>query len=510
MEKHVMEEITWGTEGLWIQFEKWAQLDGKAVAVYDGDYPIQRRELSKRASAVAEQLADGGVGSGKRVLLDAYATVDTVVVGLAVSKLGAVICPLSPKLGDNERQTVINYLAPAVVIRRTAGEGAVRLAATEAPLNVQWRRESAKEKSGDDAKCPVLIGFTSGTTGVPKAVPHAASSLNYTAQVTSYIAGLHPGEPIIGISPLSSAPGWAFYVHMSLTMGSPLVLIGDWDPYRVLELMEKHQVAWGMCVPTHLHMMIELARNDEWKGHITSMRALAVGGSPISEDMIINAQKYLGIQVLRMYGMSECLGHASARLTDPRELRRSYDGVPYPGTHLEAYDSDGQMLPRGQVGEAGVRGPSLFLGYLSGLGGDQNSFTPDGSYLTGDLIVRNKQGDLKVVGRVKDQIIRGGLNIDAAEVEVALASHPAVEEAALIGWPDERLGERLCAVVVPRQSQAPTLEKLCEHVQELGLAKYKSPEFLVLVSDIPKTEVGKIDKKKVRKLAEQELAPAND
>lgn len=492
--------VSWRTEELWPLFSEWTQLDGEAVAIFDGERPVLRRELSERASSVAEQLAAGGVGAGKRVLFEAYTAVDTAVVGLAVSKLGAIICPFSPKLGAQERQTVIGQLGPAAVIGRTAEEGAVRLEATEAPLFAHWRPESVTEEQSDART--VLIGFTSGTTGVPKAVPHTASSLNYTARVTAAdIAGLQPGEPIIAISPLSSAPGWAYYVHMALTLGSPLVLIGDWDPRRVLELISKHQVAWGMCVPTHLHMMIDLARSGEWMERLTSMRALVVGGAPNSEAMVKNAEKYLGIKVVRMYAMSECLGHTTMRLTDPLERQLIYDGVPCPGIHLEAYDNDGQVLPRGEAGQAGVYGPSLFQGYLPGLGGDQNNFASDGAFLTGDLIIRDEQGYVQVVGRVKDQIIRGGLNIDASEVEKALASHPAVAEAALVGIPDERLGERLCAVVVPRPPHVPTLEQLCEHVQGLGLAKYKSPEFLVLESFLPKTEFGKIDKKKLQELA---------
>lgn len=494
------------TESLWNLFARWTQLDGEVVAVFDVDRSIKRKELFERVNAIAKQLGDGGIGAGKRVLLDAYTAADTAMVGLAVSKLAAVICPINPKLGARDYQTVIERLEPAAIVGRTAEKGAVKLAATDAPLYAHFRPSTVTDKPRTDNRGNVvLIGFTSGTTGVPKAVPHAAGALNYAARVSAEIAGLKPGEPIIAISPLSSAPGWAFYIHKALALGSPLVLTGDWDARRVLELIVKYQVAWGMCVPTHLHMMIELARSGQWSQRLTSMRALAVGGSPNSEAMVINAEKYLGLKVLRMFGMSECLGHASMLLTDPPGRQRIYDGIPFPGTHLEAYNDDGQVLPRGQIGQAGVRGPSLFLGYLPGLGGDQNSFTPDGAFLTGDLIVRDEEGYVQVVGRLKDQIIRGGRNIDAAEIEMALASHPAVAEAALIGQPDERLGERLCAVVVARPPHVPTLEQLCEHVQGLGLAKFKSPEFLVLVSELPKTEFGKIDKKKIRELAGKKL-----
>lgn len=490
--------------GLWKQFERWVRADATAVAIYYGEQPVTRKELHERADRVSRQLEKGGVKAGHRVLFDAHTVVDTAVAGLAVSKLGAIICPINPKLGPHERRTIIERLGPAAVIDRKDAEGAVILETPDIPLYMHWRLSDAEVESSAGPRGPAaLIGFTSGTTGVPKAVPHTADALNYTARVTAEIAGLQSGEPIIAISPLSSAPGWAFYIHMGLTLGSPLVLAEKWDAYRVLELIVKHQVAWGMCVPTHLHMMVDLAIKGEWSRKLTSMRALAVGGSPNTETMVSNAQKYLGLKVLRMFGMSECLGHASIILDDPSERYLIYDGIPYPGTHLEAYDDEGQVLPRGETGQAGVRGPSLFLGYLPGLGGDQKCFTPDGAFLTGDLIVRDAEGYVKVVGRMKDQIIRGGLNIDVSEVEEALVSHSAVKEAVVVGRPDDRLGERLCAVVVPSSSQAPTLEELCDHVQGLGLAKFKSPEFLVLVEELPTTIFGKLDKKKMKDMAKK-------
>ena len=494
---------------LWDQFERWVQSDASAVAIFYDELPVARKELHDRARRVSRQLAQAGVEASQRVLFDAYTVVDTAVIGLAVSKLGATICPINPILGTHERQTIIERLGPVAVIDRVDTQNAVSLETPDTPLFINMRLPNAVIEQEMPRGTAAIIGFTSGTTGVPKAVPHTAAALNYTARVTAGIAGLQSGEPIMAISPLSSAPGWAFYIHMGLTLGSPLVLAEKWDAYRVLDLMMKHQVAWGMCVPTHLHMMLDLAISGEWNGHLTSMRALAVGGSPNTETMVKNAEEYLALKVLRMFGMSECLGHASILLNDPPERHLTYDGVPYPGTHLEAYDEDGKILPRGKVGQAGVRGPSLFLGYLPGLGGDQDCFTPDGAFLTGDRIVRDAEGYVKVVGRIKDQIIRGGLNIDVSEVEQALASHPAVTEAVLVGRPDDRLGERLCAVIVPSDSPGPTLEELCDHVQALGLAKYKSPEFLILVEELPTTHFGKLDKKKMKKMAEKAQPQGN-
>ncbi|WP_158735683.1 class I adenylate-forming enzyme family protein [Alteribacillus sp. YIM 98480] len=491
--------VSYGTDQLWVQFSEWLEKDAEAVAVFDGERPVSRIEISRRSIALADQLEMQGIGTGHRILFDSYSTVDTVVIGLALTKLGAVLCPINPKIGSRDRQIIIEKLGPAAIFSRYNEQGTTELVGMEEPMFASWNSTPLIESSSEEEPT-ALIGFTSGTTGVPKAVPHTVTSLNYAARACSNIVGLEPGDSIIGISPLTSAAGWTFPIHMGLTLGYPIVLMRKWDPKRALELMHSHRCAWGMCVPTHLLLMLEVVQTGKWDRHIHSVKALSVGGSPNSEEMVKNAEKLLGVQVLRMYGMSECLGHASMRLTDPPERRRIYDGVPFPGTHVEAYDDKDQILPRGQIGQAGVKGPSLFKGYLQGLGGDQNKFTKDNAFLTGDLITRDEEGFVKVVGRIKDQIIRGGAKIDAAEVEVAVNSHPDVVEAVVIGREDELLGERICAVVSLRSDNTLSLEELCKYLKEKGLAKTKLPEFLEIISTLPKTDFGKVDKKTVKEM----------
>jgi non-ribosomal peptide synthetase component E (peptide arylation enzyme) len=499
------ENVMWRKEGLWQQFNEWLNKDPEAVAVYEGVRPLSRLELLRRADILAEQLSVGGIGKGHRVLFDSHTTVDTVVIGLALSKLGAIVCPINHKQGKHERQLIMERLGPTAHLTRRKEEGADELAGTEERMYVYWQSNVIIEPpAGSPAEETVLIGFTSGTTGIPKAVPHTASSLNYATAVCADIANLQPGDPIIAISPITSAAGWAFNVHMALSLGFPLILMGDWDPKRALELIDLHKCAWGMCVPTHLLLMMEVVRSGNWSFHLKSMKALAVGGSPNSEDMVLNAQKFLGIQVLRMYGMSECLGHASVRPADSQERKLIYDGIPFPGTHLEAYDSENRILPPGIIGQAGVRGPSQFKGYLPGLGAEQHFLTSDKAFLTGDLIIKDEEGFVRVVGRIKDQIIRGGYKIDAAEVEMALISHPAVVEAAVVSRPDELLGERICAVVAIRDAKEIPLKDLCEHLQDLGISKAKWPEFLFIVPSLPKTHFGKVDKNQVRELVLKE------
>jgi acyl-CoA synthetase len=366
------------------------------------------------------------------------------------------------------------------------------------------RRSALGEPDPRDAQA-AMIGFTSGTTGVPKGVLHSAAAMNYTVRACRQIARLDPGDAILGVVPLGSAPGFTFTAHFSLALGHPLVVIDPWNALETLKLIEAHRVRWGICVPTHLASLIEVVRGGRWTRADLSM-SLGVGGSSMTPELIDDAHALLGIRALRMFGMSECMGHASTLPDDPPERLRHSDGRSFPGTRDEAFDAQQRMLPRGQRGQAGVRGPSLFLGYCRGLGDREHRLTEDGFYLTGDEIVCDDAGYVTVVGRIKDQIIRGGYNIDPAEVEAALLRHPAIAQVAVVSVPEKRLGEQACAVFRVREDQAvPTLDEIKSHLSLIGLSKKKWPEHMLVMDELPHTATGKLDKKRLRGIAVAQL-----
>lgn len=222
----------------------------------------------------------------------------------------------------------------------------------------------------------------------------------------------------------------------------------------------------------------------------------------MTAELIADADRLLGLKALRMFGMSECMGHASTSPAHSLERRQMFDGIPFPGTEEEAFDDKLRALPRGQRGQAGVRGPSLFLGYAEGLGAGQERLTPDGFYLTGDELVRDEEGFVRVVGRIKDQIIRGGFNIDPAEIEAAILRHPAVAEVAVVPVPERKLGEQACAVCRLRAGEGRMdLTVLLDHLSSQGLSRKKWPEHLVLVEEMAVTATGKLDKKAMAVIA---------
>lgn len=495
-------DLTWNDASLWDQFAELAALDPEATAVIGADgRRWSRSEMYQMANATRTALLDAGVEAHDRIMLQGRKTAPTLAAALGISWVGAVICPFTPDLGSAERTVLDERLNHIALIGDSEGEAVAGLPG----LKMLVRERSLLGPADERNRQTAMIGFTSGTTGVPKGVMHSSAAMNYTVRACEHTAGLVPGDPILGVVPLGSAPGFTFTVHFSLALGHPLIMIDPWDPLHTLEMMEAHQCRWGICVPTHLASLIELARSGQWTA-ASPLKALGVGGSSMTSELIGEARELLGITALRMFGMSECMGHASTLPGDSIERLAHSDGKSFPGTFDEAFDGELRQLPRGQRGQAGVKGPSLFLGYCRGLGDQEHRLTSDGFYLTGDEIICDDDGYLKVVGRIKDQIIRGGYNIDPAEVEAAILRHPAIMKVSVVGVPEKRLGEQACAVCCIREAMpAPTLEELKTHLAQIGLTKKKWPEHLLVLKDLVYTTTGKIDKKNLSKIAISEL-----
>lgn len=488
--------LTWTDASLWQQFAAAESSAPTALAVVDADgRGWTRAELHRMAVLIADALREKNVGPHDRILLEGRKTPQTMGAALAISSVEAVICPFTPDLGKAERQVLEASLGHVALISE-AEDGAQPIPGTGLRISGRPRPE-AQPLDATELAC-ALVGFTSGTTGVPKGVMHSSASMNYTVRACEQIAGLEPGDAIVGLVPLGSAPGFTFSVHFSLALGHPLVIIDPWHPLRALATMAKHCCRWGICVPTHLVAMIECAKTGEWTG-ASPLKALAVGGSSMSPELIADAERLLGIRALRMFGMSECMGHASTRPDDSLERRLHSDGTPFPGTRDEAFDEALRMLPRGSRGQAGVKGPSLCLGYCRGLGNHEFRLTADGYYLTGDEIVCGNDNHLKVVGRLKDQIIRGGYNIDPAEVEAALLRHPAIAKVSVVSVPHPRLGEQACAICCLRSGH-PSLQlsDLTDHLEAIGLSKKKWPEHLIVREEMLYTATGKLNRKKLQ------------
>ena len=345
----------------------------------------------------------------------------------------------------------------------------------------------------------VVIGLTSGSTGRAKGVVQSEAALRYAARCTIDAIGLAPGDPIAALVPMSSSAAFCFGLYLPLHLGGPVVFSDHWDPAAAVRLMADNDVRWTMCVPT---MALQLASAAPEAGLLAGVRAMTVGGGPMDTGALRRAEERLGTRILRVFGMSECLGHTTPALDDPDDVRLGADGRPFPGTELRIVDEAGVPLPQGQVGRAQVRGPSLFLGYARDGATEPPQLTPDGFFATGDLMAVRPDGTVAVRGREKDIIIRGGRNIDIAEVEGAVASHPAVELACVVPVPDELLGERV-AVLVVTELESFDLGTVQRHLAERGLSKGKWPEYVWRVPTLPQNRVGKLSRAEAARLARE-------
>ena len=245
----------WNAERLWPQFERLAGAEPDALALVDcNDHLWSRGELHAQAVDIAALLRSAGVEPGGRVLVTAHKSPATIATALAVSSLCATFCPISPKLGAGDLAVLESLLGHAVKVRGADG------ALPEITAGSDDR--SSDPRDADTA----LIGFTSGSTGVPKGVMHGPEALNYATRACAAIAGLDHRDAILGIVPLDSAPGFTFTAHFALSLGHPLVLVDPWVPAVALRRAERYGCGWAIAVPTHLFTMVEAARLGEWTG----------------------------------------------------------------------------------------------------------------------------------------------------------------------------------------------------------------------------------------------------
>ena len=469
------------------------------VAVIDDAGRHRASDLLRHATPLVDDLSG-------TVLLQADNSWRTVAATLAVGLSGGTLAVVNRHTTTAEFAAALEDIQPDVVVAEPAAVAEWAVPGTrDAAVLDGWVARSVSRYDGshrDVARWEggSLIGLTSGSTGRAKGVVQSEAAMHYATSQTVAINGLRPGDAVAAIVPLSSTAAYCFGVYLALMLGGPLVLPGRWDPAAALRRMAAEDVRWTMCVPT---MALQLGAAAAGSRALRGMRALTVGGGPMEAAALRRAEESLGTRILRVFGMSECLGHTSPAPDDPPEIRLGRDGRPFPGTQLRAVDADGVPVRPGETGRAQVRGPSLFLGYARDGKPTPPELTADGFLPTGDLLVLDADGTVTIMGREKDIIIRGGRNIDITEVERAIASHPRVAQVCVAPVPDEVLGERAAALIVSADAADLRLDEVTAHLHDLGLSRAKWPEYVFTVADLPQTAVGKLSRAGARDLAHE-------
>ncbi|KAF0957871.1 AMP-binding protein [Rhodococcus sp. T7] len=337
-----------------------------------------------------------------------------------------------------------------------------------------------------------MLVFTSGTTGTPKAAMHTYNTAwsGYHRVVTRALE-LTGDDVAFMASTLGHLTGFIHGMLVPLSTGQKIVYQDVWDVEGLLDTIAVEGITWTLSATTFALDMIETQKQRPRTQQ--TFRAFACGGAAIPASLAESMHELFGTSLVSLWGCSET-GIASIHQlgADVHTLGAS-DGFRVPWQDVRIVDEHGQAVLTGVTGSLQVRGPSVFAGYYKQPELTAAAFTADGWFDTGDLGRITPDGGIRVEGRTKDIIIRGGQNISAVEIENALFSHEHVQEAAVVAYPDERLGERVCAVVVPA-GPAPTLDDLVKHLEKVGMSKQFWPQKLVVTQSLPRTPSGKIKK----------------
>ncbi|MFD6281829.1 class I adenylate-forming enzyme family protein [Streptomyces sp. NPDC060209] len=472
------------------------------VAVIDDVGSHTARELLAEAVRLARVMFPGGAGG--TVMLQADNSWRTVAGTLAAGLSGAVLAVVNRHTTRAEFAAAFEDIRPDAVVAEPSAMAEwavselVRGTADDTVLDGWTVHRAPGQPDVSRWSGGVLIGLTSGSTGRPKGVVQSEEALRYAGTSTIEINGLNRGDAVAAVVPLSSTAAYCFGVHLALLLGGPLVLTAKWDRAVAMRRMADADVRWTMCVPT---MALQMGAEAAGSGILAGVRAITVGGGPMDRAALARAEQSLGTRILRVFGMSECLGHTSPSPDDPEDIRLGRDGRPFPGTELRALTPGGAEAGPGVSGLAHVRGPSLFLGYARGGRVEPPALTQDGYFPTGDLLMTHEDGTVSIMGREKDIIIRGGRNIGITEIERAVASYPRVARVCVAAVPDKVLGERVALLVVTEDGRGIDLAEVTGHLESVGLAKTKWPEFVYDVDELPQTKVGKLDRSGARELA---------
>jgi acyl-CoA synthetase len=494
-----------------------AHPDKTAVADASG-HSISYRELDDKASRLAAFLHARGVGVGDVVTMHLPNWWQTAVVTFAAFKLGAVINPLPPTYGWKDLAFIMNKsgakavivpgrfrsvdytehlarIAPELVVPPTVvviGAGTTSIGSSfdeimGGPLLAQDHYAAA-----DDA---ALLLFTSGSESKPKGVVHTHNTAIYGERALSGTLALGQHDVCFMASPVTHTSGFMHGILMSLMTGATVSLLDVFKGDTAVDQMIASRATWTMGATPFLSDVVDSLEKSGKR--LPDLRYFLCGGAPIPEVLVRRAHQ-LGVRVMSIYGSTESPPHTVTWPADPIEAAWQFDGRTLPGIEVCAVDDDDKPLPPGQQGEQWSRGPHAFIGYLGEPELTTRALDAEGWYHSGDLATVGAQGAVRIVGRIKDMIIRGGQNISAREVEDILLEHPACQSVAVVGLPDERLGELGCAVVVCQPGKTLGFDEMKQFLIERGVARFKLPEHLVLRDTLPATPSGKIQKFKLR------------
>ncbi|MGE4451973.1 cyclohexanecarboxylate-CoA ligase [Castellaniella sp.] len=507
-----------------------------AVRVEDGSTVKHTyRELAALADRIAVGLTRLGVTQGDVVSMQLPNSWQFTAIYLACSRIGAIINPLMPIFRARELGFMLSHAGSKVMIVQKCYRGfdyeqmmdelkprlpdlrhvvVIDAEQDDKPADHSFEAllTTPQWEQDDDAQS-ILIAtrprpddvtqllYTSGTTGEPKGVMHTSNTL--MSNISAYIKEmrLDSDDVVLMASPMAHQTGFMYGLMMPIILRGHAVLQDIWNPKAAIDLIGKEKVTFTMASTAFLTDLANAIEAHEVGA--STLRTFLCAGAPIPSPLIERARAAIGAKIVSAWGMTETGAVTLTRLDDDDERSFNTDGRPLPGVEVKILDHADKPVPADVVGRLFVRSCSNFGGYLHRP--HLNGVNAEGWFDTGDMAYIDGQGYIRITGRSKDVIIRGGENIPVVEIEGLLYRHPAIQEAAIVAYPDERLGERACAVIVPKQGAHIDLPAIIDFLNSRQVAVQYFPEKLLLLDEMPSTPAGKIQKFKLRDMIKQQI-----
>ncbi len=462
--------------------------------VVDGDTRLSASQADALVAVVAGGLRERGVGRGNAVAWQVPNSLAAAVLTRACWRIGAVAAPLLHSFGAGDVEAALGQIDPALVVELAADVISDPAALADALGGAPVAAGTGASRPSDVA----LVLFTSGSTGVPKAVLHTHRGLSWKATLMAQVHGLGPADAVLMPAPMAHISGLLNGVLVPGAAGLRSVLVRRFDPEQALVLVARERISFLAGPPT---FFIAMARAlSEGPGvDVSSVRLVSSGGASVTPAFVEDTARTFDCRVKRTYGSTEAPTVTTSTDDDSFEKARDTDGRAVGEIELRVSDpASGAALGAGAAGELWVRGPEMFAGYANA---EQTRavIARGGWFRTGDLATVDGDGWVRIVGRLKDVIIRGGENISASEVEAALEAHPDIRHAVAVGYPDPLMGERVAAFV---EATAPfDLEECRRWFASRGMAKFKTPEKVERLDGLPLLGSGKADRAALRRRA---------
>ncbi|EIP3612528.1 medium-chain fatty-acid--CoA ligase [Escherichia coli] len=513
----------WGDASLADYWQQTARAMPDKIAVVDNHgASYTYSALDHAASCLANWMLAKGIESGDRIAFQLPGWCEFTVIYLACLKIGAVSVPLLPSWREAELVWVLNkcqakmFFAPTLFKQTRSVDlilplqnqlpqlqqivGVDKLAPATSSLSLSQiiadntPLTTAITTHGDEL---AAVLFTSGTEGLPKGV--MLTHNNILASERAYCARLNLTwqDVFMMPAPLGHATGFLHGVTAPFLIGARSVLLDIFTPDACLALLEQQRCTCMLGATPFVYDLLNVL--EKQPADLSALRFFLCGGTTIPKKVARECQQ-LGIKLLSVYGSTESSPHAVVNLDDPLSRFMHTDGYAAAGVEIKVVDDARKTLPPGCEGEEASRGPNVFMGYFDEPELTARALDEEGWYYSGDLCRMDEAGYIKITGRKKDIIVRGGENISSREVEDILLQHPKIHDACVVAMPDERLGERSCAyVVLKAPHHSLSLEEVVAFFSRKRVAKYKYPEHIVVIEKLPRTASGKIQKFLLRK-----------